>query len=105
MADAELLLKTRTVHAGGLVEMVVWRVPQPVPPSGHPFKYRLVFARGGQRVVGYDNERGKGDHKHIGETEAGSLVMCLLATVLAWAWAAWAAHSVAAAPALAMRQG
>lgn len=70
MADAELLLKTRTVHAGGLVEMVVWRVPQPVPPSGHPFKYRLVFARGGQRVVGYDNERGKGDHKHIGETEA-----------------------------------
>jgi len=62
MADAELLLKTRTVHAGGLVEMVVWRVPQPVPPSGHPFKYRLVFARGGQRVVGDDNERGKGDH-------------------------------------------
>ena len=42
MADAELLLKTRTVHAGGLVEMVVWRVPQPVPPSGHPFKYRLM---------------------------------------------------------------
>ena len=23
----------------------------------------------GQRVVGYDNERGKGDHKHVGDRE------------------------------------
>ena len=45
--------------------MVVWHVPAPVPPSEHAFKYRLVFVRGGQRLVGYDNERGKGDHKHL----------------------------------------
>jgi Family of unknown function (DUF6516) len=37
-----------------------------VPPSEHPFKYRLVFARDGKRLVGYDNERGKGDHRHLG---------------------------------------
>lgn len=49
--------------------MVVWRVPKPVPPSGHSFKYRLVFVRDGKRVVGYDNERGKGDHKHLGQRE------------------------------------
>ena len=55
--------------------MVVWsrwwcgQVPEPVPPSLHGFKYRLVFARAGERVVGYDNERGKGDHKHIGALE------------------------------------
>lgn len=49
--------------------MVVWRVPKPVPPSEHPFKYRLVFVRDGKRVVGYDNERGKGDHKHLGQRE------------------------------------
>ena len=47
--------------------MVVWQVPQPVPPSEHAFKYRFVFVRQNQRVVGYDNERGKGDHKHIDE--------------------------------------
>ncbi len=47
------------------MEMVVWKVPLPVPPSGHAFKNRLAFVREGQRVVGYDNERGKGDHKHI----------------------------------------
>ena len=49
--------------------MVVWRVPEPVPPSDHAFKYRLVFVRAGKRVVGYDNERGKGDHKHFGARE------------------------------------
>ncbi len=49
--------------------MVVWQVPKPVPPSVHAFKYRLVYLKNGQRVVGYDNERGKGDHKHLGEFE------------------------------------
>lgn len=65
MSDAELLLRSRHAHAGGVVEMVVWRVPRPVPPAAHAFKYRLVFVRGGERLVGYDNERGKGDHKHL----------------------------------------
>ena len=41
----------------------------PVPPSQHAFKYRLAFVRDGQRLVGYDNERGKGDHKHLGGRE------------------------------------
>ncbi len=69
MAEARLLLKTRAAHAGEVVEMVVWQVPEPVPPSKHPFKYRLVFVRDGKGVVGYDNERGKGDHKHLGQRE------------------------------------
>ncbi len=69
MAVAQLILKTKTTHQGGVVGMVVWQVPQPVPPSEHPFKYRLVFIREGKRVVGYDNERGKGDHKHLGALE------------------------------------
>lgn len=50
--------------------MTVWSVPSPVPPSQHAFKYRLVFVRDGQRVVAYDNERGKGDHKHMGGRES-----------------------------------
>ena len=43
---------------------------EPVPPSGHSYKYRLVYVVEGKRLVGYDNERGKGDHKHLGEHEA-----------------------------------
>ena len=50
--------------------MVVWRVPDPVPPSEHRFKYRLVYLEAGRRMVGFDNERGKGDHKHFGDQEA-----------------------------------
>ena len=48
---------------------MIWRVPQPVSPSEHPYKYRLVYVVDGERVVGYDNERGKGDHKHLGLRE------------------------------------
>lgn len=51
------------------VEMKIWRVPQPVPDSVHAFKYSLFFGRAGQRIVGYDNERGKGDHRHYFDRE------------------------------------
>ena len=63
---AKLVIRERIVFAdGNLVEMVVWRVPRPVPPSRHSFKYRLVYIVAGKRMLGYDNERGKGDHRHI----------------------------------------
>ena len=57
-------------YGNGRIEGVVWRVPKPVPPSEPPYKYRLVYVRDGKRIVGYDNERGKGDHKHLGEVES-----------------------------------
>lgn len=38
-------------------------------PSRHRFKYRLVYIVAGRRVLGYDNERGKGDHRHFGGRE------------------------------------
>jgi nucleoside-diphosphate-sugar epimerase len=62
-------LRTRDAYAGGVIEIVVWAVPRPVSPATHGFKYRLVFIWDGVRVVGYDNERGKGDHRHIGAGE------------------------------------
>ena len=45
--------------------MVIWQLPQESNERPHGLKYRLFFGRDGQRLVGYDNERGKGDHKHI----------------------------------------
>ena len=64
--DAELLLYQRIDYDdGGIVEMVLWRVPSPVPPSAHNLKYSLFYGRPGIREVGYDNERGKGDHRHV----------------------------------------
>ena len=54
---------------GGIVEMVIWRVPEPVPPTTHGLKYRLYYGKDGERIVGYDNERGKGDHRHFLDRE------------------------------------
>lgn len=54
---------------GSLYQVVIWSVPAPVPPTTHGYKYRLFYGRPGQRVVGYDNERGKGDHKHVSGVE------------------------------------
>ena len=68
--DAELLLNERHIVGENVfVEMVVWRVPAPLSGSSHAFKYRLAFVVDGQCVIRYDNEPGKGDHKHIGEQE------------------------------------
>jgi hypothetical protein len=67
---AELLIRERFVFPdGSLAEMVVWRVPEPVPPTIHGFKYSLVYVIAGERVVGFDNERGKGDHRHLRDRE------------------------------------
>ena len=55
---------------GAIVEMKLWRVPTPVPPSQHSLKYSLFYGRPSIREVGYDNERGKGDHRHFKGTEA-----------------------------------
>ena len=53
---------------GDLVETKLWSVPvTEYTPYG--VKYSLVYIVNGERVVGYDNERGKGDHKHIEGTE------------------------------------
>jgi len=69
---AELLFHQRIDYDdGAIVELVIWRVPSSVPPSTHGLKYSLFYGRPGVREVGYDNERGKGDHRHFqgNETE------------------------------------
>lgn len=54
---------------GDILEVVVWKVPAPVPPTEHGYKYSAVYVVGGVRVVGFDNERGKGDHCHLDGSE------------------------------------
>ncbi|QFY43972.1 hypothetical protein F6R98_16155 [Candidatus Methylospira mobilis] len=46
-------------------KQAVWQLSEPVPGSGHLFKYRLYCGRGNECLVRYDNERGKGDHRHM----------------------------------------
>lgn len=89
---AELLQRERfDFDDGTLVEMVIWRVPRPVPGGRHSYKYRLFYGRPGKRLVGYDNERPKGDHRHIGSheelyvfTDIATLVSDFLTDVERW---------------------
>lgn len=43
--------------------------PAPVSGSPHPFKYRLALVVDEICVLRYDNEAGKGDHKHLSAHE------------------------------------
>lgn len=68
--QAALLIRRRVVVAeDAFAEIVIWRLPKAAPPSRHIFKYRLAYVVGGECVLRYDNERGKGDHRHFGRTE------------------------------------
>ena len=70
MMKAERVIRERIVFGdGAILEMKVWRVPVQVPGSRHMLKYSLFYGRPGERLIGYDNERGKGDHRHYGERE------------------------------------
>ena len=67
---AMLLARAKEVRDdGSIVEVVIWELPEPVPPCLHKFKYRLFFGTTEQARVRYDNERGKGDHRHVAGRE------------------------------------
>ncbi len=68
--NAELILKNRhIISETSFVELIVWRISTPLSGSRHNFKYRLAFIVESNCVLRYDNEAGKGDHKHIGDQE------------------------------------
>lgn len=67
---AQCWLKVRQPAGdNAFAEIVIWQLAAPLPGSMHPFKYRLAYVVSGVCVVRYDNESGKGDHKHIGKQE------------------------------------
>ena len=65
------LVRTRVAFAEtAFAELVLWRIPRPVAGSTHGFKYRLAYVVDGVCVVRYDNEVGKGDHRHFNGKES-----------------------------------
>ncbi len=68
---AKLIIQEKVVLQGGyIVQLVLWELPEQTAERPHRFKYRLYFGDNeGNCIVRYDNERGKGDHKHIGDQE------------------------------------
>ena len=65
------LISTRVAYSEcAFAELVLWRLQKPVEGSLHRFKYRLAYVVRGECVLRYDNEVGKGDHRHFGEKES-----------------------------------
>jgi hypothetical protein len=65
------LVSTRSVYSeSAFAELVLWRLPKPLKGSAHEFKYRLAYVVRGECVLRYDNEDGKGDHRHFGIKES-----------------------------------
>lgn len=61
---APLVRNRITFDEEHFAEVVVWVVPEPLDGSVHRYKYRLAFVAHGLCVLRYDNEAGKGDHRH-----------------------------------------
>jgi len=67
---ATLLKKERIrLSDDSFVEVSVWKTPEPVPGSSHCYKYSLAYIVHGICSLRYDNETGKGDHRHVGMEE------------------------------------
>ena len=64
-------MRTRIAFsASAFAELVLWQLPKPGAGSAHRFKYRLAYVVNGVCVLRYDNEVGKGDHRHFGGKES-----------------------------------
>jgi hypothetical protein len=67
---AQLLIQTnQRFHADAVAHLTIWTLPMPVRGSQHHYKYRLAYVVNDVCVLRYDNEAGKGDHRHIGDVE------------------------------------
>lgn len=69
MAARLLTHRTERRDDGSAVHLVIWELDAPLAPCRHPYKYRLAYVVDRQCVIRYDNERGKGDHRHHGAHE------------------------------------
>ena len=65
MKARELFNRRVPVTKQSFAELVMWEVPESIPGSTHSYKYRLAFVVAGVCVLRYDNETGKGDHRHV----------------------------------------
>ncbi len=68
--SATLIFEDKTTFPdGSILQMRIWRLPAADAERPHGLKYSLFYGRPGERIVGYDNERGKGDHRHYQDRE------------------------------------
>jgi hypothetical protein len=71
--SAKLILDTKTVLADGrIIQRRVWKLPRTTLERPYGLKFSLYCGKDGQTIVRYDNETGKGAHRHEGPQEIES---------------------------------
>ena len=70
MDKAILIHSSRLVFPDrAIVAQKIWKLPEPTRERPHGIKCRLYYGKDGERIIGYDNETGKGDHRHYRNKE------------------------------------
>lgn len=69
MPAAELMNIRIQIADNAFATIRILQVDPAILGSSHQYKYSLAYIVDGVCVMRYDNERGKGDHKHIGGQE------------------------------------
>jgi Family of unknown function (DUF6516) len=69
MSAEPLVFLKRHNADGTIIDIKIWRLPELTAERPHGLKYSLFYGRPGERIIGYDNETGKGDHRHYGAVE------------------------------------
>ena len=66
-----MIYHEKFIYADGAVrEMVLWQLPKKSLDRPYGLKYRLYYGLAdGTCIVRYDNETGKGDHRHKRDQE------------------------------------
>lgn len=67
---AKLVYRNKIITEDTITELVIWRLADKTSDRPHGLKYRLYHgSKTGECLIRYDNELGKGDHKHKGNQE------------------------------------
>jgi hypothetical protein len=71
MKRQAMLLQNRRLDLanGMIIQIRIWKLPRQTDERPHGLKYSLFYGRKGERIIGYDNEAGKGDHRHYQDRE------------------------------------
>ena len=69
---AKLVYREKFIYDDGAIrEMVLWQIPKKSAGKRYGIKYRLYYGLSdGTCIVRYDNEMGKGDHRHFKDKDA-----------------------------------
>jgi hypothetical protein len=69
MPKATCIINSKVIQGRWIIERAVWVLPEASTERPHGLKYSLFCGDATRCLVRYDNEAGKGDHRHYGDHE------------------------------------